>query len=64
MEEGRKRKRKRKTSQNCKIPMERLITTIKNVTEKNKFKSLTRFYSANNIDNYNRGKIQENLQSK
>ena len=35
--------------------MERLITTIKNMTEKNKFKSLTRFHSANNTDNYNRG---------
>ena len=35
--------------------MERLITTIKNMTEKNKFKSLTRFHSDNNIDNYNRG---------
>ena len=43
------------------------------MTEKNKFKSLTRFHSANNTDNYNRGgktggggegKIQENLQSK
>ena len=35
---------------------QRFMTTIKNVTEKKKkLKSLTGFYSANKIDNYNRG---------
>ena len=54
---NRVKKKKGKTSQNCKSPMQkqRFITTIKNVTEgKKKLKSLIRFHSANKIDNYNR----------
>ena len=53
---------------------QRLVTTIKNVTEekekkKKKLKSLIGFLSANKIDNYNRWgekkkKIQKNLQNK
>ena len=33
---------------------QRFITTIKNVTEEKKFKSLIRFHSANKINNFNR----------
>ena len=72
-EEERNKDRKREPPQNCKSPMQRqrFITTIKNVTEKKKLKSLTRSHSANKI-NYNRGeirrkkekKIQKNVQNK
>ena len=50
------RKKERKTPQNCKSPMQRqrLMTTIKNVTEDKKTKSLIGFLSANKIDNYSR----------
>ena len=34
---------------------QRFITTIKNVTEKKKLKSLIRFHSVNKINNHNRG---------
>ena len=67
-----RKKKKRKTPQNCKSPMQRqrFITTIKNVTEEKKEKAqMLRFHSANKIDSYNRGgrkgkKIQRNLQNK
>ena len=36
------------------------MTTIKNVTEKKKLKSLIRFHSANKIDNYNGGGREKN----
>ena len=51
------KRKKRKTPQNCKSPTKRqeFITTIKNVTEKKKLKSLIGFLSANKIDNYNVG---------
>ena len=39
---------------------QRPITTIKNVTEKKKFKSLIRFHSANKIDNNRGGKKKKN----
>ena len=67
---------KRRTPQNCKSPKQRqtFITTVKNVTEKEKkkLKSLIRFHRGNKIDNYNREgkreekekKIQRNLQNK
>ena len=34
---------------------QRFITTIKNVTEKKKLKSVIRFHSDNKINNYNTG---------
>ena len=61
---------KRKTPQNRKTPTQRqrFITTIKNVTEKErekkKLKSLGGFHSASEIDNYNRGGKKEKKKSK
>ena len=51
------KRKKRKTPQNCKSPTKRqeFITTIKNVTEKKKLKSLIGFHSANKMVNYNTG---------
>ena len=50
-------KEKRKTPQNCKSPKQTFITTVKNVTEKEKkkLKSLIRFHRANKVNNYHRG---------
>ena len=51
------KRKKRKTPRNCKSPTKRqgFITTIKNVTEKKKLKSLIGFHSTNKMVNYNRG---------
>ena len=49
------KKKNRNNPQKCKSPMQRqrFLTTIKNVTEEEKLKSLVRFHSANKINNCN-----------
>ena len=61
------KKKNRNNPQKCKSPMQRqrFLTTIKNVTEEEKLKSLVRFHSANKINSYHReGERQSNLQNK